>query len=48
MIFLCLQNNVICAEVKLGGKHSGIFWCVPLKKKKKRILADTGKLRVPL
>lgn len=23
-IFLCLPNNVICAELKLGGKHSCI------------------------
>ena len=41
--FLYFQNNAICAELKLGGKHSGIFWCAPLK----NFLADTGKFRVP-
>lgn len=34
MIFLCLQSNaVVCAELKLGGKHSGVFWCASFKKK---------------
>lgn len=47
MIFLCLQSNaVVCAELKLGGKHSGIFWCASFKKKKKKVF-DAGKLRVP-